>query len=60
MPRQYSYGKRPYNNNNNIFKPNNTKPWNKPFNAAPIKPNDLLKRVGLKGGGGNPASVNLS
>ena len=55
MPRQYSYGKRP--NTNNIFKPNNNRPWSAPFNARPVQPSDVFRKGGRKGGGGAPAAV---
>lgn len=58
MPRQYSYGKRPYVNNN--YKPNNNRPWSKPFNAAPIRPSDLFGRGALKGAAGVNAADSVS
>lgn len=49
MPRQYSTGKRPFKPYNNS-KPNFTnKPWNKPYNAAPITPSQVFRKGGMKG-----------
>ena len=50
MPRQYAMGKRPYSKPFNNTKPNfNNKPWNKPFNAAPVTPSQVFRKGGLKG-----------